>query len=87
MEDKVLPRIITLNSGESIAIPTNCHENFIFCRNSNSDGGFIGSVDIGATYYYTNSGISKEKITITPNKNNTYTISNDVGWKVQFIIL
>ena len=87
LEGKILPRLINVNSGESVTTPTNNHTNLIFCRSSNSNGGFIGSIDTGATYYYIISGTINDKITITPNKDGTYTISNNVGWMLQFIIL
>ena len=87
LEGKILPRIIYLNSGESVTIPTNNHTNLIFCRSSNSNGGFIGSIDIGATHYYIISGTINDKITITPNNDKTYTINNNVGWKIELTIL
>lgn len=87
LEGKILPRLISVNNGEPVTIPTNNHINFIFCRYSQSNGGFISSISKDGDKYYIISGTSANDITITPNKNGTYTISNNIGWALQFIIL
>ena len=87
LEGKILPRLILLSSGKSVTIPTNDHVNFIFCKYGFGNGSLIGSIDKEGREYYTVSGAENTGITITPNRDLTYTIKNTLAWSVDFIIL
>ena len=87
LKGKILPRLFNIGNGESVIIPSNGYVNFIFCRYDDSNGGFISSINVYSSVYHIIAGTSSDKITITSNTYDTYTISNNIGWTITIIIL